>query len=165
VSRASAALLGALALVACDGARPSTPAPAPAVPQVEATSRVYFSTPGGEVVVQVEVADTPAAHARGLMFRKTLARDRGMLFLFEGEEDHSFWMKNTYLPLDLIFVSQGLEVVGVVEGAEPLTESPRTVGKPSRYVVEVNAGFARERGIGPGTRMRLELASRRAPPI
>jgi uncharacterized membrane protein (UPF0127 family) len=157
--------LAVCALVACDGTRPAAPAPAPPVAAAEAPSRVYFATAAGEVVVQVEVADTEAAHARGLMYRRELARDRGMLFVFSTEEEHSFWMKNTFLPLDMIFVSDGLEVVGVVADAEPLTESSRSVGKPSRYVVEVNAGFARERGITAGTRMRVELGGHRAPPI
>jgi uncharacterized membrane protein (UPF0127 family) len=123
--------------------------------------RVVFVTSAGEVTVSVEVADTPAATSRGLMFRRELPRDAGMLFVFDGEEPHQFWMKNTYLPLDMIFVSARLEVVGVVADAEPLNETPVGVGKPSKYVVEVNAGFARDRGIVPGTKVRLELPAGR----
>lgn len=140
-----------LSLVACHDRLPAEPAPAPA-------SRVVFVTSGGEVPVSVEVADSPDEHSRGLMFRRELGANDGMLFVFPSETEHSFWMRNTYVPLDMIFVSAELRVVGVIVGAEPLSDASLTVGVPSRYVVEVNAGFATTHGIGAGTAMRLELA-------
>jgi hypothetical protein len=105
--------------------------------------------------VRVEVVRTPAERARGLMFRKHLAQDAGMLFLFDEEDEHPFWMKNTLIPLDLIFIGADLRIAGIVERAEPLTEKSRTVGKPSRYVLEVNGGFCADRGIAPGDRVEL----------
>jgi hypothetical protein len=90
------------------------------------------------------------------MYRRTLAPDEGMLFLFPAEQVQSFWMRNTYVPLDMIFVNSRMEVVGVVENATPLTDTPRTVWKPARYVVEVNAHLARVNGITTGTRVRFE---------
>jgi uncharacterized membrane protein (UPF0127 family) len=130
--------------------------PAGEIPEAS-PPRVVFVTPAGEVPVRVEIADTPAAQRRGLMFRRELAQDAGMIFVFDTEVEHPFWMKNTYLPLDMIFISRALHVVGVVANAEPLTETNLTVSKPSQYVLEVNAGFAARHGIEPGAQVRLEL--------
>ena len=74
-----------------------------------------------------------------------------MLFLFDRASVQSFWMKNTLISLDMIFIDENFRVVGVVENAEPLTLDPRTVGAPSRYVLEVNAGVAARHGIGTGS--------------
>jgi uncharacterized membrane protein (UPF0127 family) len=117
---------------------------------------VIFETGKGEVPIKVEVVDREEARNRGLMYRRTLPPDEGMLFLFPEEAVHSFWMRNTYLPLDLIFINGRMEVVGVVENATPLTDTPRMVWKPSRYAVEVNAHLARVAGIREGTRVRFE---------
>jgi uncharacterized membrane protein (UPF0127 family) len=102
--------------------------------------------------VRVEVARTGAQRARGLMFRQDLPRDHGMLFLFDETSEQTFWMRNTLIPLDLIFLGDDRVVVGVVANAAPRTETPRTVGKPSRYVVEVSGGEAAAHAVGPGTR-------------
>ena len=131
----------------------------------DAGSRVIFITSGGEVPVLVEIADSPAEQRRGLMFRKELAADHGMLFTFAIEEEHPFWMKNTYIPLDMIFVDAARKVVGVVANAEPLNETALTVGKPSKYVVEVNAGFAAKNGIGEGASASFDIPESPAPPI
>ncbi len=78
--------------------------------------------------------------------------DHGMLFVFPTTEEHAFWMHNTPLALDLIFLDETRAVVGVVANAAPQTDTPRTVGKPSRYVVEVAAGEAAAHAVGSGTR-------------
>jgi uncharacterized protein len=113
---------------------------------------VRFETSRGPWVVQVEVARTDEQRARGLMFRRDLPRDRGMLFIFDETSEHSFWMHNTLIALDLIYLADDRRVVGVVTNAEPRTDTPRTVGKPSRYVVEVGGGEAAAHAVGPGTR-------------
>ena len=113
---------------------------------------VRFETPRGAWVVQVEVALTDQQRARGLMFRRDLPRDRGMLFIFDETSEHPFWMRNTLIALDLIYLADDRRVVGVVTNAEPRTDTPRTVGKPSRYVVEVGGGEAAAHAVGPGTR-------------
>lgn len=113
---------------------------------------VRFETPRGPWVVQIEVARTDEQRARGLMFRRDLPRDRGMLFIFEETSEHPFWMHNTLIPLDMIYLGDDRRVVGVVAKAEPRTDAPRTVGKPSRYVVEVGGGEAAAHAVGPGTR-------------
>ncbi len=101
----------------------------------------------------VELARTPDQHERGLMFRKTLARDRGMLFLFPEEASRYFWMKNTLIPLDIIFVDSRRTVVDVHHGARPLDETIIASRKPARYVLEVAAGMAGACSVAPGSRL------------
>ncbi len=138
-----------LALILAGSCRGSaSPAQGKDMPQ----PAVRFETPRGTWVVQVEVARTDRQRARGLMFRRDLPRDRGMLFIFDETSEHPFWMHDTLIALDMIYLSDDRRVVGVVESAEPRTDTPRTVGKPSRYVVEVGGGEAAAHAVGPGAR-------------
>jgi uncharacterized membrane protein (UPF0127 family) len=132
-------------------ARAATPRPAAAA-DAQPRGTVRFETPRGPWLVQVEVVRTPEQRARGLMFRQSLAPDAGMLFIFDETEEHNFWMHNTLLSLDMIFLGDDRAVVGVVANAAPRTDAPRTVKKPSRYVVEVAGGEAGAHAVGPGTR-------------
>ena len=104
----------------------------------------------GPVTVQVEVADTPETRARGLMYRSELAANAGMLFVFPSESNQQFWMKNTPLPLDMVFIGKQRHVVGIVPEARPFTTNPLGVGVPSQYVLEVNGGFCARHGINSG---------------
>ena len=104
-----------------------------------------------EVHVRVELARTSQEHSQGLMFRESLDADAGMLFLYQDEGIRVFWMRNTLIPLDMIFISADLTVAGVVENAEPQTDTQRQVGKPAQYVLEVNGGFAAAHGITADT--------------
>ena len=106
--------------------------------------------------VGVELALTDAERARGLMFRERLDEGRGMLFVFSGDDLRSFWMRNTLIPLDMIFISSRLEVVGVVHNATPLTEAPRGVNAKSQYVLEVPGGWAEAHGVERGCPVQLE---------
>jgi uncharacterized membrane protein (UPF0127 family) len=118
---------------------------------------VVFETPSGaRHAVTVEVARTSDELARGLMYRTSLAPDAGMLFVFPETGGHAFWMKNTFIPLDMIFVDEALRVVAVIADVAPHTTELRDPGVPARYVVEVNAGWARARGVGPGARVTFE---------
>jgi len=112
---------------------------------------VRFETPRGPWVVQVEVAKSDPERERGLMYRRDLAADHGMIFLFQETTEHSFWMHNTLIGLDMIFLADDRSVVGVVDHAAPQTDTARTVKKPSRFVVEVSAGEAAAHAVGPGT--------------
>ena len=123
------------------------------------TGKVYLSTPSGELAVDVEVVATEATIERGLMYRQQLAENAGMLFLMGTERDWSFWMRNTLIPLDMLFIGKDMTVVGIVENAEPLTESLRTVGKPSFYVLEVNGGWSKQHGVTAGAKARFENVS------
>lgn len=111
------------------------------------------------VRVRVELALTPAEQERGLMYRQKLDANNGMLFVFAETEVHSFWMKNTSIPLDMIFIDKDGEIVGIVENAVPFTTSSRMVPHPSRYVLEVNAGFAAAQGIQAGQRVEMPTLS------
>lgn len=117
----------------------------PRLPAVEVRPKA-----GGPVTITVEVASTPDTRQRGLMFRERLAPSAGMLFVFDEEAVQSFWMKNTRIPLDMLFIGGDGRVRGCVERAEPYTETPRSVPAPVRYVLEVNAGFCARHAVRPG---------------
>jgi uncharacterized membrane protein (UPF0127 family) len=118
---------------------------------------VVFSPVGvPEVRLTVEMARTARQIQRGLMYRQHMPPDNGMVFLFRTTKVQSFWMKNTLIPLDMIFVTEGMIVAGVVENAAPQTTKSRTVGKPSLYVIETNAGWTREHGVVAGVPVRFE---------
>jgi len=120
-------------------------------------ARVVLQSPSGRVsAVAVEVMRSAPEQERGLMFREKLGPDDGMLFVFTESADHAFWMKNTLLPLDMIFIDERREVVGIVERATPLSTEPRSVGRPSRFVLEVNGGFAAAHEVRVGDRVRFE---------
>ena len=119
---------------------------------VPARAVVRFETPRGPWIVRVEIAHDDQARARGLMFRRDLPPDHGMIFIFDETAEHPFWMHNTLISLDMIHLGEDRAVVGVIARAPPQTDTSRVLGKPSRYVVEVGAGEAAVHGIGPGTR-------------
>jgi len=122
----------------------------------ETTPMVTFTRDGKEVAsFHVELAQTPAERERGLMYRRSMKPDWGMLFVYGRDGDRRFWMKNTLIPLDMVFIADDGGVVGVVEGAEPMTLTPRAVGRPARYVLELNAGVARAHDIGRGATMTV----------
>jgi len=123
----------------------------------QAQPRVAIATQSGrEVVFQVEVVDTPAKRELGLQYRKELGSDRGMIFLFATEAPQSFWMKNTPIPLDMIFINRDRKIVGIVEQAAPYSLESRSVATPSQYVLEINGGLAKRHGIKAGDRVRFE---------
>jgi hypothetical protein len=101
--------------------------------------------------VKVELARTVEETTRGLMYREKMAPDHGMLFLFTEEKQQAFWMKNTYIPLDIMFIKADKTVLGTAENCEPLTTTTRSVPGNSQYVLEVVGGFAATHGIAPGT--------------
>ncbi len=105
--------------------------------------------------MDAEVVRTPHDTARGLMYRTALPADRGMLFDLGLRDDHRFWMHNTCIPLDLIYVDDDGLVVGIVENAPTLNDDARGVGCPSRYVLEVNAGWSRRHGVKAGQHMSI----------
>jgi uncharacterized membrane protein (UPF0127 family) len=114
---------------------------------------VEFLTRTGAYEVQAELAMDMASRERGLMFRHHLDPGKGMLFVFPRETVNTFWMKNTLIPLDMVFINKDLDVVGVVHNAKPLDQTPVGPNKPSMYVVEIPAGEARTHGIRAGTKV------------
>lgn len=129
---------------------PPTPSQDPSVAPM-----VAIETPQGELSVPVEVVATRPKIERGLMFREHLPPDGGMLFLMGKEDDHTFYMRNTLIPLDMIFITKNMTIAGIVERAEPRTETLRSVGAPSLYVLEVNGGWTAAHQVKPGAKVRF----------
>jgi uncharacterized membrane protein (UPF0127 family) len=117
---------------------------------------IVESAQGRAYAVAVEVAQNDFERSRGLMFREKLGLDEGMLFLFSEERLQAFWMKNTLIPLDMLFIDSQLRIVGIVENAEPQTLTQRAVARPSQYVLEVNGGWCAQKGVKAGDRVRFE---------
>ena len=99
---------------------------------------------------KLEVCANDAQRSLGLMYRRSVPEKSGMIFVFSEERENTFWMKNTYIPLDMVFVDRGMKVVGILENVPPLNEAPRTVGRPSMYVLEFAAGTMKRVGVQPG---------------
>jgi uncharacterized protein len=150
-----AALIAFLALAgAC--AQPDAASSAATAEQTARIIRepVTIETASGPVTFQAEIADDEAERARGLMFRREMARDHGMLFTFETPGPQSFWMRNTHLSLDLIFIGPDGRVLNIAENATPYSDAPIPSAGAASGVLEINAGLAREMGIAPGDRVR-----------
>lgn len=116
---------------------------------------VVLSTRAGEQHVKVEIARTDPERQRGLMYRQKLEPGRGMIFLFPRPEPLKFWMKNTYIPLDMIFIANDKRVVYVEENAEPLTTQSRGPDEDSQFVLEVPGGWARAHGVERGVAVKF----------
>lgn len=107
----------------------------------------------------IELADTPELQQKGLMFRETMPRSAGMLFVYPRPSRAVYWMKNTLIPLDMIFADATGTVTHVHENAIPHDESPIDGGDNVSAVLEINGGLARKLGIKPGSQMRHEIFS------
>jgi len=119
--------------------------------------KVTFQTSAGESKpFYLTIASTPSERELGLMYRNSMPKDEGMLFIFPDEAPRGFWMKNTYIPLDIIFLDKDLKVQGALENVAIMSESVRSLpGVRSKYVIELNSGLAREVGIAEGTKAVL----------
>lgn len=114
---------------------------------------VQLQGPSGQsITVQAEIADEESEREVGLMFRTTLVSGTGMLFVFPAAQRLSFWMKNTPLPLDLLFFRQGTHLA-TVAWAKPFDETPLGPPDPADTVLEVPGGWAAANGVGPGWRL------------
>lgn len=119
-----------------------------------APDRVELQGPWGQAAFDIELADTDAERARGLMFRETLPQQAGMLFVYDTPGSVSFWMRNTLIPLDMIFADRTGTVRKVHRNAIPLDESPIFGGNDILAVLEINGGLAERFGIAAGTLLR-----------
>ena len=155
-------------ITAMASAAPALPPPASAaacpsdpdgVPKLK-IAQVAFPEAPQNPKVEVELVATEDQIQRGLMYRRTMPEDHGMLFRLGERRDHTFWMHNTCMALDMLFVDDDGMVVCIVEGATPLTDSTRSVGCPSTWVLEVNAGWCRRHGVRPGQKMGIPPAAR-----
>lgn len=133
------------------GSAPETTASAP---DDSATVALIPSGGGERVELEVEIADEPAEQQRGLMERTELAEDAGMLFVFEQEQELSFWMKDTLIPLSVAYIDSDGRIVDI-QDMEPLDTTSHPSAEPARYALEVNQGFYEERGIEVGDTVEI----------
>ncbi len=125
---------------------PEAANPGPNLPKAQ----VRFVGAPGKPSVEVEVAEHPGHRERGLMFRTKMGADQGMIFSWPGESQRSFWMRNTCLPLDMLFIAADGYIVGALEQVPVMNEAPRSIPCPAMHVLEVNAGYLRKHGVRPG---------------
>ena len=144
----SIARLAAATLVACWALIAAFPAA-----RAAGQDTIEIVTRTGVHAFTVELATNTAERAVGLMYRKELPEGRGMLFDFHDDQPVQFWMHNTYIPLDMIFIAGDGRVVRVAENAKPMSDDLIPSGRPVRAVLEVIAGTARKFGIAPGDRV------------
>ncbi len=116
---------------------------------------VFFEN---NVKVIVDLANSPEEKQKGLMFREYLENNHGMLFRWDNEKLRSFWMKNTLIPLDIIFISKDHEITGIIQ-AEPCKKQTgcQVYAGKAKYVLEVNQGFCKENNIKEGLKIKLEV--------
>lgn len=112
---------------------------------------------------KVEVAESRMEQAQGLMFRRSMGADEGMLFPFDAPRDASFWMKNTVIPLDIIFIGADHRIVNIEAQTVPYSETPRVSRGKAAAVLELIGGRAAQLGIGPGDKVEYQSAKRLAP--
>jgi uncharacterized protein len=122
------------------------------------TATVQIMAAGKTLTYNVEVASTPEEISRGLKYRTRLAPDAGMLFVFDSDDNRFFWMKNTLIPLDMVYISSGGRVVGVRENAVPRSMRLIPPPGPCRYVLEVGGGQCRRQGVCAGDPVAISLA-------
>jgi uncharacterized membrane protein (UPF0127 family) len=106
--------------------------------------------------LEVELMLTEKTQERGLMYRKTLADEKGMLFVWSRPSVHTFWMHNTCVPLDMLFIDDAGYIAGIVENAPTLNDEGRSIACPVVYVLEVNAGWSRRHGVQAGQKVQIE---------
>lgn len=137
---------------ATDQAPATAPAAVPEPLFVKEGELALLDPSGKKVItkIDIEIAEVPQEREQGLMYRKSMSDKQGMLFLFEFMEEQSFWMHNTYISLDIIYLNDKLEVVSIQKNAPPQSDKPLPSGKPAQYVLEINGGLSDKLGIKPG---------------
>ena len=147
----SAILLGFLCLGSCREEAKTAIKTAPITFNKEGELSVYRGGTDSVLVrLDVEIADTDYETQTGLMYRDAMKAQQGMLFIFEEEAMHSFYMKNTKIPLDLLFIDHEMKVATIEENAQPMDESGISSRVAVQYVLEANAGMAARWGVQPG---------------
>ncbi|MEO8800695.1 MAG: DUF192 domain-containing protein [Polyangiaceae bacterium] len=141
--------------------QPVTAAPKDLCPKDPApTTRFQTATVAfGDKPLEVELALTDAESERGLMYRTSMPEDHGMLFDLHTTKEQTFWMRNTCIPLDMLFIDAHGTVVGILENVPVLNDEPRSIGCWSRYVLETNAGWSHRHGVKPGDKVGLPQIS------
>lgn len=119
----------------------------------------FLSTAGDTIsAIDIEIANTDELRTRGLMYRSSLPENGGMLFVFDEEDMQSFWMKNTYVSLDMLFVNRENKIVTIRPNTEPLKEWSYASTAPAMYVIEVNAGYCSRNNVEEGDKIDFRIA-------
>ena len=157
----AAMMLGAMTAGACHAETPPaavSPAPAPVRIAVAAvTEPLSIDTARGPVAFKVEIADDEAEREQGLMYRTTLGPNAGMLFEWDRAAPRAFWMKNTYIPLDIIYIGANGRVISVAAMTEPFSQTPIPSRGDAKAVLEIAGGRAAELGIEIGDRVHHKM--------
>jgi len=118
---------------------------------------IFRQSGGVPVMLDIQIADNISKRAQGLMDVKKLGKNSGMLFIYDNEESRKMWMKNTIIPLDMMFIDSGKNILGVKENAVPLSEEIIYSANPALYVLETNGGFIKENDIKPGDKIEFKV--------
>lgn len=123
---------------------------------VQSEGHLAFVQPNGDTLrtIEIEIADSGDERERGLMRRRSLGYDRGMLFIFDEVDTSGMWMKNTPLPLDIVFVAPDSQVINIARRTTPFSQKTIKPTAPKKFVVEVRAGFADRFGLNNNARVR-----------
>ncbi len=135
------------------------PASAAGRPQQLPTQQLTVSTPDGDVAFSVQVARDEQTRAEGLMYRQDMPMNEGMIFLFDKEQPLTFWMKNTLIPLDMIYMDKDWKVVSIQKQAQPCTADPCVLYpsmQDAQYVLEINGGLSDKLGIRQGSMIQFQ---------
>ena len=145
-----------MALLGCkeESSKPSTVKPAEVKFKKEGELSIYKSESDSLIkTIDIEIADSDYERQTGLMYRKTMEENHGMLFIFPQEEYQSFYMRNTQIPLDIIYLNSELEIVSIQKNAKPLSEDSLPSEAPAQYVLEISAGLSDQWNLEPGDKV------------
>lgn len=131
--------------------------PLPLIDSISLPNMLFHADTEKPVLINVEVSDSPAARRKGLQNRNSLGENYGMLFVFEQETQDPFWMKDTFISLDLIFFDKDYYVIDLIEKSEPMSEKLLFSKHPYRYVLEINGGHAKKHDIRVGDLAQFRL--------
>ncbi len=131
--------------------------PAPEPPITLVRGQIRFDEAPSRPSIQVELARTDETRQRGLMYRTKLGSEEGMLFSWDSESTRAFWMHNTCIPLDMLFIAKDGTISGIVEQVPVLNDEPRGIPCPVAHVLEVNAGWARGHHVSPGQHLTISV--------
>jgi uncharacterized membrane protein (UPF0127 family) len=128
----------------------------PETPPKLRTGKIIFAEAKGAPVTTIEVAENDHDRQRGLMYRTKMGDERGMIFTFGEKDDHTFWMHNTCISLDMLFIDDDGMIVGIEESTPTMSDDTFSVGCSSKYVLELNAGWTRAHGVVAGQKVKIE---------
>lgn len=129
--------------------------------QFRIDGKLSFHTANDDSItsVSIEIAETPQSREKGLMFRYSVPDTMGMLFIYHEEQFQGFWMKNTHIPLDILYANKNFEIINIYENAKPESEEILPSGDKAKYVIEVAGGFVKRHGIKLGDRFNFQSFS------